>query len=130
MRKYNTKQRQILIKFFSHHIDEVISTIDIINSLDNKQISESAIYRNLLMLEREGKIHRLSRSGDKKTYYQYHDDEKCIGKIHITCTKCGMTKHLMADTSDKIAKKIKLENGFCIENEETVIYGLCNKCSN
>ncbi|MCR5422020.1 MAG: transcriptional repressor [Bacilli bacterium] len=129
MKNYNTKQRHILLDYFSCHIDEVVSTIDIINSLKKYQISESAIYRNLVMLEKERKLRRISKMGDKKTYYQFIDDDNCINQIHITCTKCGSTMHVLSKTSKKLAEKIKEENGFEINNNETVIYGLCSKCS-
>ena len=128
MRNYNTQQRQILLDFFSKHIDESVSTVEVINELRGYKISESAIYRNLLSLEKEGKLRRISKIGDRKTYYQYMDEEECKGQIHISCMKCGKTTHISPNVSKRLAKNLKEDDDFTIDNNETVIYGLCKKC--
>ena len=128
MRNYNTQQRQILLDFFSDHVDENVSTAKVIDELREYKISESAIYRNLLLLEKEGKLRRTSKIGDRKTYYQYIDNDDCKGKIHISCIKCGKTTHISPNASKRLAKNLKEENSFIIDNDDTVIYGLCKKC--
>lgn len=128
MRNYNTNQRQILLDFFTRHIDESVSTVEVINELRGYKISESAIYRNLLSLEKEGKLRRISKIGDRKTYYQYMDEEECKGQIHISCVKCGKTTHISPSASKRLAKNLKEDDDFIIDNNETVIYGLCKKC--
>ena len=128
MRNYNTQQRQILLDFFSEHIDESVSTAEVISALSDYPISESAIYRNLLSLEKNGKLRRTSKAGDRKTYYQYLDNEDCKGQIHISCIKCGKTTHISPDASKRLAENLKKEDDFTIDNDETVIYGLCKKC--
>lgn len=128
MGNYNTQQRQILLDFFANHIDEVVSTTEVINELRGSQISESAIYRNLLLLEKECKLRRISKAGDRKTYYQYIDSECCKGQIHISCIKCGKTTHISPNASRILAEKLIIEDGFSIDNNETVIYGICKGC--
>ena len=128
MQNYNTQQRQILLDFFARHIDQCVSTVEVINELRERQISESAIYRNLLLLEKEGKLRRTSKIGDRKTYYQYIDNDDCKGQIHISCIKCGKTTHISPNVSKRLAKNLKDEDNFIIDNDETVIYGLCKKC--
>ena len=130
MKNYSTKQRQILIDYFKKHIDETVSTSEIISELDTNSISESAIYRNLASLEKEGKIRRVSKAGERKTYYQYIDDIDCKGHIHISCIKCGKTSHISDDVTNRIKKSIKNEDDFLIDNDETIIYGICKDCQN
>lgn len=128
MRNYNTQQRQILLDFFAAHIDESVSTAEVIEGLKGCKISDSAVYRNLLLLEKDGKIRRISKTGDRKTYYQYIDSEECKGHIHISCIKCGKTTHISGRASKLLAQNLKEEDDFIIDNNETVIYGLCKKC--
>lgn len=128
MRNYNTQQRQILLNFFSEHIDERVSSSDVIKALSDYNISESAIYRNLLSLEKDGKLKRTNKVGDRKSYYQYIDDRDCKGQIHISCIKCGKTTHISPNASKRLAEHLKKEDNFIIDNNETVIYGLCKKC--
>ena len=130
MRNYNTQQRQILLDFFAAHKDENVSTAEVIDGLKPYKISESAIYRNLVSLEKEGKLRRVTKAGDRKTYYQYIDHDDCRGQIHISCIKCGKTTHISQDASRYLAKELIKEDGFTIDNDETVIYGLCKQCKN
>ncbi len=128
MRNYNTQQRKILLDFFRSHLDEYFSTSEIIGNLKEYDISNSAIYRNLSSLENDGKLKRISKNGDRKTYYQYIDSSTCKGHIHLSCIKCGITTHVSDRASEKLASVLKEYNSFTIDNDETVIYGLCKKC--
>ena len=127
MRNYNTQQRQILLDFFNNHVDECLSTAEIIEGLSEHNISESAVYRNLVSLETEGKLHRTGKAGDRKTYYQYIG-EGCRGQIHISCIKCGKTSHVSSGISKELAHDLKKEDDFEISKGETIIYGVCKDC--
>ena len=128
MKNYSTKQREILLDFFKNHLDETFSTKEIIESLKSTNISESAIYRNLASLEEEGRIKRVSKALDRKTYYQFIDMDECKDHIHMSCTKCGKTIHISKEISDSLSKSLKSEDGFMLDNQETVIYGTCSTC--
>ena len=128
MNEYCTKQRKILLDYFGKHTDEYLSTSEIVNALSPYGISESAIYRNLVALEQSGKLRRTSKAGDRKTYYQYLDNEDCRDQIHLSCIKCGKTSHISPGASRILARNLKEEDDFIISNGETVIYGLCKKC--
>ena len=128
MRSYNTRQRQILLDFFEKHTDESISADSIVAEVTGSQISKSAVYRNLLTLENEGKLRRTSKPGDRKTYYQYTDADDCRGQIHISCIKCGKTAHISPNAGKRLAENLKKDDEFTIDNNETVIYGLFKNC--
>lgn len=128
MQQYNTKQRQILLEYLSDHSDENISALDIISHFAKEDISKSAIYRNLSSLEKDGKIRRVNIVGEKVAYYQYIDTKHCKGKIHVSCIKCGKTTHIDGDTASYLASRLKVEDGFALNNDETVLYGVCKDC--
>ncbi len=129
MNEYSTKQRKILLDYFGKHTDECLSTTEIVCALSVCGVSESAVYRNLVALENAGKLRRMSKAGDRKTYYQYIDDEDCRDQIHLSCIRCGRTSHISPSASKRLAKDLKNDDDFIISNGETVIYGICKKCS-
>ena len=53
MSGYNTKQRRALLTFLGEHPDELLSARQMADALAEKQISLSAVYRNLAQLEAE-----------------------------------------------------------------------------
>ena len=128
MNNYTTQQRKALLVFLSKNVDKAISAADIIDGLKDSHISKSAVYRNLALLEKEGEIKPVTQLGEKKTYYQYVGDGKCKGKIHVSCIKCGEITHLSQKISAELTRDLNEENGFVVDNNDTVIYGLCRKC--
>ena len=51
MSGYNTKQRRALLAFLGEHPDELLTARQMADALAEKQISLSAVYRNLAQLE-------------------------------------------------------------------------------
>lgn len=128
MERYNTKQRSALTEYFEKRADESLSSGEIIEALAKTGMSRSAVYRNLAELEKEGKIRRVVKTGERAAYYQYVAHEHCKNKIHISCIKCGKTGHISGNMADIIAEGIKNEDDFLIDKEETVLYGICKNC--
>lgn len=125
---YNTKQREILIKFFSNNHDRSFSAEDIYETLKTENISLSAIYRNLSVLEKDGKLRKTTKHGTTKAFYQYVDPEKCEGHMHISCTKCGKTEHLSQREESTLLSSVLKNENFSIDTNNTIIYGVCKKC--
>mgnify|MGYP003571302721 CR=1 FL=1 len=130
MINYKTKQRQLLLEFFENHLDEFVSINDIVSGLSKYDISESAIYRNLNAFEGEGKIRRMSKQGDRKVYYQFIDDDECRGHIHMTCTMCGKTSHILTGISRYIINNLEKKEDFIVDSNKTIIFGVCSDCFN
>ena len=63
MSGYNTKQRRALLAFLEEHPDELLTARQMADALAEKQISLSAVYRNLAQLEAEEKVRRSAKSG-------------------------------------------------------------------
>ena len=91
MSGYNTKQRRALLAFLGEHPDELLTARQMADALAEKQISLSAVYRNLAQLEAEEKVRRSAKSGSHEAFYQYLDAKGCKGTLHMSCVKCGKT---------------------------------------
>ena len=127
MPKYHTRQREQLLEFFGKNTDKSLSAVQIAESI--KDISISAIDRNLAAREREGALKRVPKSGTREVYYQYIGSPECRGSIHVSCTGCGKTYHLPHDTAKKLEESLKTSDGFKISCGDTVLYGVCAECN-
>ena len=85
MSGYNTKQRRALLTFLGEHPDELLTARQMADALAEKQISLSAVYRNLAQLEAEEKVRRSAKSGSHEAFYQYLDAKGCKGALHMSC---------------------------------------------
>ena len=126
--KYSTKQRELLIKYLSEHIDEQVSTYQIANELQNSKISLSAIYRNLSEREKEGLVKRCIKANSREVYYQYIASDECQNSIHLTCRMCGKSFHMDSNDAEILLLSVKLNNGFTINKSLSTLYGICKDC--
>ncbi|MBR0486378.1 MAG: transcriptional repressor [Treponema sp.] len=125
---YSTEQRNILLTFLQTNPDTVFSAKQIAQSLADKNISRSAVYRNLAQLESEQKIKRVVKNGSHEAYYQFYDITACRNHIHLSCTKCGKIFHMEGNDADRLSQMLNGNEGFELNKSETVIYGLCKEC--
>ncbi len=128
MKTYETQQRKILLEYLGNHKDESVSALNVVEYLAQYGVSKSAVYRNLSDLEKDGKIRRTAKPGERTANYQYVACEQCKGKIHISCIKCGKTAHISGNMADMITEGVKSEDDFIIDKQETVLYGICKDC--
>lgn len=128
MGKYNTKQRDMLIDFLRQNIDKNLSAREIHAGITDSAISLSAVYRNLIELEAEGKVHKVKKGNLRDVSYRYTDENTCRNFIHLSCENCGRTIHLNSDTSEQIITNIEKAKNFSIDSLKTVIYGICEDC--
>ncbi len=128
MAKYLTKQRKLLLDFLAEHTDETLSAGQIADALSGKEISTSAIYRNLAALEQEGRLKRSARPGSQEAYYRFTDEEECRGHLHLSCLCCGKTVHVEEAETDALTHQLAKSEGFALDREDTVLYGICADC--
>ena len=126
--KYMTKQRKLLLNYLSEHTDEMLSAGQIAEALSGKEISTSAIYRNLAALEQEGKLKRSAKPGSQETFYRYTDGEHCRGHLHLSCLRCGKTVHVEETETDALAHRLAKNEGFALDRTDTILYGICADC--
>lgn len=125
---YNTEQRNLLLSFLQNNPDKMFSAKQIEASLVDKNISRSAVYRNLAELESDGKIKRCSRNESRETLYQFYDLQSCRNHIHLSCTKCGKIFHMENKVADTLVTDVEATEGFEISKGETTLYGVCRNC--
>lgn len=128
MPKYMTRQRKVLLDYLCKHADEVFSANQICDSLEDKCISQSAIYRNLAAMEREGKLKRATKAGSQEVYFRYADAEECRGHLHLSCVRCGKTRHMARVEEDRLTESLAKSEGFILNRGDTVLYGICSEC--
>ncbi len=128
MAQYNTKQRRILLEYLNEHPDEMLSARQIADALRHKEISQSAVYRNLATLESEEKVRRSTKSGTREVYYQYVAAEACKGVLHMSCLQCGKTYHMEEKHTAAFSEFVAQEEKFQLDTTDTVLFGVCVDC--
>ena len=126
--KYMTMQRKLLLNYLAAHADETLPTSRIVEALADENISPSAIYRNLAVLEQEGKLKRSIKPGSQELSYRYSGAESCQGHLHLSCVRCGKTVHMEPKEADLLARSLAGRDGFQLDREDTVLYGICADC--
>ena len=128
MSVYTTKQRTLLLDFLREHADETLSAEQIAKQLESESVSISAIYRNLAALEQEGRLKRSARPGTQEAYYRFTDDKECQGHLHLSCLRCGKTVQVEEAETDALTHQLAKSEGFALDREDTVLYGICADC--
>ena len=128
MSGYKTAQRRRLMDFLQNNPDKQFSAQQIAANLPAPEISLSAIYRNLSVLESAGLISRFAKEGSREVFYQYTQAERCRNRIHLICTKCGKTLHAEPAMADRLQSEALTSAGFRVDRSKTVLYGLCKDC--
>ena len=125
---YNTEQRTILLSFLQNNPDKMFSAKQIEIALADKNISRSAVYRNLSELEAEKKIKRSTKKDSRDTFYQYYDIQTCKNHIHLLCNTCGKIFHMENDLANNLITNVQTSLGFEINKGDTTLYGICKNC--
>ena len=127
MKEYKTKQRDLIISVFSSH--NALTAKEICEKL-HFNVNKSTIYRNLEKLIKSGNILKeLSKDGSKAVY-RLNPTIYCNGHIHLICSCCGEIIHLSEVDSKKLDKALKKDYGFYVNDNATIISGVCENCSN
>ena len=120
---YKTKQKENILNLLKNNNEKTLSAIEIIRLL-NLKVSKATIYRQLDSLFRKNIINRYYNESTNRYEYSYSIDEKCSYHLHLKCNKCGMIYHL----NDKITRSITSDLNFNIDFNNSLIYGICQKC--
>ena len=127
MKIYSTHQRKILIDFLHSNCEKAFTIDEIINSLSENEISQSTAYRLMTKLVEDGLVHRTVKGHSRSFVYQYVNDERCEGHLHMKCTDCGKVYHLDSSVTSIIQNNVKSNAGFEIDSH-TVLLGKCGDC--
>ena len=95
-------------------------------------LAQSSVYRNLLVLEQAGIVHRIVTSDE---FARFELAEDLTGHHHhVICTRCGSVEDVPASpalerslhtTIDQLAS----ETGFSVRQHRLDLVGLCRDCA-
>lgn len=128
---YKTRQRSLIEEYLkkcrSHiTVDEMYLKL----KSDGVNIGRTTVYRCLEKLADEGKARKYVPQDGRSVCYQYVEhSESCTEHFHLKCETCGALIHMDCRLMDELYGHIESEHGFHINRLKTVIYGVCEKCS-
>lgn len=128
MSTYVTKQRKVLQDYLSNHVDQELSVKQIAQDLAPHKVSQSAIYRNLAMMEQEKIVVQCRREGSRELYYRYLGHDDCRQCLHISCKICTKTEHIPITQSHFLKEYIEESCDVILDLPSSIIYGICSNC--
>ncbi len=132
-KSYKTRQRtqilDCLIDNKSKHL--TADEISVILKKQGNEVGKTTVYRSLEKLMEEGSVRKYICEEGKSACFQYVDDsENCHRHFHLKCIKCGKLIHLECDYLSDLEQHIFEHHKFTVDNTKTVLYGVCEECSN
>lgn len=129
---YTTAARTKILEYLRANSNVSINVSDIHEYLHSvgHDVNLTTIYRYLDKLTAEGSV--MKYNGEKGTcaVYQYaKPDHRCEEHLHLKCVHCGTILHLDCGFMEEISEHIKAEHGFTIQCRNSIIYGVCERCS-
>ena len=130
---YKTRQRSqilnCLIENSSKHL--TADEISVILKEKNCEVGKTTVYRSLEKLIKEGSVRKYIYEEGRSACFQYVDgNENCHQHFHLKCIECGKLMHLECDYLSDLEKHIFEHHKFIVDNTKTVLYGVCEECSN
>jgi Fur family ferric uptake transcriptional regulator len=126
---YKLNQKEIILDYLRLHSDYSLPASKIAHDLQ-KNVTRATLYRILEGLENQGIIKKIYNEQKDYYEYQYYDvNEDHSSHLHLKCLKCGKLIHLHCDISSKLVTHVSKEHNFYINQEASIIYGICASCS-
>ncbi len=123
MPNYHTKQRRCLLDFLSGRPNEAFSARQITCALED--ISASAVYRNLALLEQQGLVRRLAKAGSREVFFQLAQEDH---RLHLSCEKCGRVYPVEGESVAALLQSLIPVRHFAVDPASSVLYGICGEC--
>lgn len=87
-------------------------------------LSLGTVYRNLKVMEGEGKIRRVATVQNAERY-----DARCDEHVHFVCTGCGCVKDVPGIRGRAVAALCRGLGGFAVSRVNVTLEGLCPECA-
>lgn len=126
-KRYHTRQRNEILYFFQTHAGKWFSAREVISSA---QIAagNATVFRCLTAMAEEGKLVRTIPKPGAGAIYRYHEKDIPNAPCRLTCVKCGQSVNLRCSFLDDMARHIENDHAFFLDNEKTVLFGVCRDC--
>ncbi len=129
---YKTVQKRIVSDFFEKHCEKAFSVEELSHELGRRfgadAPGKSTVYRIVQKMVEEGTLKRLVKGNSRSFVYQIAAGEHCAMHLHMKCIECGRLLHMDDEQSHGLLRKILEENGFCVNEQQTVLLGKCIDC--
>ena len=96
-------------------------------------LAQSSVYRNLVVLEEVGVVHRIV-TGDEYARYELAEDLTGHHHHHLVCTNCGSVEDVAA--SERLERSVQAAiadiehvTGFRADNHRVDVLGRCANCT-
>ena len=126
----HTKQRRAILDLVAS-AGRPVSVPDLLDE-DASAVSQSSLYRNLVLLETVGVLQRVTGVGN---HGRFELNEALSGQHHhhLTCTACGRVLDIPADPAVERAvageaRRIAEESSATITGHSLDLYGRCGDC--
>ena len=128
-KNYKTKQREIILNYLRDNSHRCLSADEIINGIssEEKRASKATVYRCLELFTKDGTASKFIGSHGDGAVYRYnggHSDH-----FHLKCTLCDSTVCVDCGFIGRMQDHFYDHHGFTVSKTQTVIYGLCRRCS-
>ncbi len=125
-----TSQRAALVRILRSS-GQPMAIHEILGS-GGRRLSQSSVYRNLVVLEQAGVVRRLA-AGTGFARYELAED-LTAHHHHLICTSCGAVEDLPASaglerTVQQATASLASKRGFRIRAHRVDMLGLCRRCA-
>jgi Fur family transcriptional regulator, ferric uptake regulator len=105
---------------------------EILDSPGGRGLAQSSVYRNLVVLEQAGLVHRVVTDGEFALYELAEDLTE--HHHHLICGNCGTVEDVPASAGLEqsvaaAAEQIARSTGFHTQRHRVDLVGLCSRCS-
>jgi len=105
---------------------------EILDSPGGRGLAQSSVYRNLVVLEEAGLVHRIVTDGEFARYELAEDLTE--HHHHLICANCGLVEDVPASTGleqsvHTAASQIARSTGFHTQHHRVDLVGLCARCA-
>lgn len=129
---YNTVQKKMITDFLTQQCERAFSIEELSHELSvffgEDAPGKSTVYRLVQKMVEDGTLKRIVKGNSRNFVYQIAAGEHCATHLHMKCEKCGRLLHMEDEQSHGLLMKIFEENGFFVNEKQTVLFGKCIEC--
>ena len=123
---YSTRQRSVILDYLRANPRRKLTVDDLSAALC---VGRTTIYRLMETLAEQGDVHKYLSAEGARCYQYVENPAACALHAHAVCTCCGELVHLECGFVGALAKHMRSEHGFLLDEKRTVLYGCCERCT-
>ena len=125
---YSTKQQLAILQRLKERGSSPVTAQELSDELhhDGFPVSLATVYRQLDRLAEAGRIHKVST--ESGALYQTCTHQSGQGCLLLRCENCGRMEHLDSPQSQDLCRRLGSEQGFRVDERQTVLTGRCRLC--